>query len=143
MVRSGAPSLPPLSPPSSFSLFYFLFPAPRPPLFSTSPSSLSVTFWHVLPSVYPVCPDIGRSQVAPSATAQTHANGKDGMQKRKKKKWQKESRRRFPRYAETNSCGYLETYSLGRPQHKNAEIFAQLLTASWKSKEPAWFLSPA
>lgn len=49
---------------------------------------------------------------------------KMGCRKEKrKKKRQKESRRRFPRYAETNSCGYLETYSLGRPQHKNAEIF--------------------
>lgn len=71
VVRSGAPSL------STFSTVQLLaaFSPSRPPLFSTLLSSLSVTFWHVRPSVCPACPDAGPSQVSPNANTQTHADG--------------------------------------------------------------------
>lgn len=92
VVRSGAPSL------STFSTIQALsvFSSSCPPLFSTLPSSLLVTFWHVLPSVCLVCPDTGRSQVSPNATIQTHANGNLTERKR-----EIEIKKRFPRTAET------------------------------------------
>ncbi len=109
-VWSGqGPRFSPLTPSSKFSL---PFSSSCPPLFLTLPSSLSVTFWHVHPSV---CLVLSRRWPFPGFSQCKYTNTCRWKFKKKEKE-RKRSRKRVPRNAETHAFRYVEKHTFWTTQ---------------------------